>query len=617
MNTDEISLYGNDCPPALPDEEIRQLFIDGSKEAKEKILVHNLRFVRYLVKRLFSNVDYPFDDLVSIGNFGLIKAVDTYDLTLGGGYKFSAYAKVCIRNEILMFLRNLRKQSIETSLDAKVSEDSDGHTIFLLDRLKVNDDFVEAYVMNDVHRILRELVEELPDKEREIIKLRYGFYDKVYSQDEIEDILSISRSWVSKTEGRVIQKLRKKLEKEGICEHFTPRKKGRLRLLVAKNRTKPNVKLESNPPAFEETLNLELEKVDYDSSLKEEDKMIEFVPSHIEVQTYCGRADYFSGESFFRKNDYVRARRCFASAIEDIQFREKSLSKLVRIEMKEGNFDQARSLLNEYQYIDGGYLKINYGILENEENNFERSKAYYSECMEYPEFQNTALLSLAKLYMQTGDYEIARKMFETLQQDSDFFFRATTGLFSLAVLERDFFECERLLNLIDTSKLTANMKKYYRRLDVYTKYFLGKLKLSDCDSFDNDYMISRLFADSDDLLLSHTSRHQDLSKKMTVGCFLPDIDLKKLLMDARVRLEEMNGNHFTFFDMYRYRLDTPIGYKGETLTSDLCVTTILGTKDIITMYPISLSSEFDKEGASRSEKLKLKRLQGGRKNEEY
>jgi len=617
MNTDEISLYVNDCPPALPDEEIRQLFIDGSKEAKEKILVHNLRFVRYLVKRLFSNVDYPFDDLVSIGNFGLIKAVDTYDFTLGGGYKFATYATACIRNEILMFLRNLRKQSIETSLDAKVSEDSDGHTIFLLDRLKVNDDFVEVYVMNDVHRILRELVEELPDKEREIIKLRYGFYDKVYSQGEIGDILSISCSWVSKTEGRVIQKLRKKLEKEGICEHFTPRKKGRLRLLVAKNRTKTNVKLESNPPAFEETLNLELEKVDYDSSFKEEDKVIEFVPSYIEVQTYCGRDDYLSGESFFRKNDYVRARRCFASAIKDIQFREKSLAKLARIEMKEGKFDQARSLLNEYQDIGGGYLKINYGLLENAENNFERSKAYYSECMEYPEFQNKALLSLAKLYMQTGDYEIARKMFETLQQDSDFFFRATTDLFSLGVLERDFFECERLLNLIDTSKLTANMKKHYRRLDVYTKYFLGKLKLSDCDSFDNDYMISRLFADSDDLLLSHISRHQDLSKKMTVGCFLPDIDLKKLLMDARVRLEEMNGNHFTFFDMYRYRLDTPIGYKGEALTSDLCVTTILGTKDIITMYPISLSPEFDKEGASRSEKLKLKRLQGGIKNEEY
>ena len=88
MNTDEISLYGNDCPPSLSDEEVRQLFIDGSKEAKEKILVHNLRFVKYLVNRLFSNVDYPFDDLVSIGNFGLIKAVDTYDFTLGGGISF-------------------------------------------------------------------------------------------------------------------------------------------------------------------------------------------------------------------------------------------------------------------------------------------------------------------------------------------------------------------------------------------------------------------------------------------------------------------------------------------------------------------------------------------------
>lgn len=82
------------------------------------------------------------------------------------------------------------------------------------------------------------------------------------------------------------------------------------------------------------------------------------------------------------------------------------------------------------------------------------------------------------------------------------------------------------------------------------------------------------------------------------------------MTDARETIEDMNGNHFEFSDMYRFKLDTPIGYKGDLITSDLCVATIIGTKDIITMYPVSLSDEFDKEGLATSKELKLKRLQG-------
>lgn len=73
----------------------------------------------------------------------------------------------------------------------------------------------------------------------------------------------------------------------------------------------------------------------------------------------------------------------------------------------------------------------------------------------------------------------------------------------------------------------------------------------------------------------------------------------------------MNSNHFEVSDMYRFRLDTPIGFKGDDITSDLCVVTMIGTKDILTMYPVLLSDEFDKEGMSESKELLLKRKQGG------
>lgn len=118
--------------------------------------------------------------------------------------------------------------------------------------------------------------------------------------------------------------------------------------------------------------------------------------------------------------------------------------------------------------------------------------------------------------------------------------------------------------------------------------------------------------------MSHIKKHKNQSEKATNGCFFKYTDIRELLLDAREKIENMNGNHFEVLDMYRFKLDTPIGYKGELITSDLCVVTIIGTKDIITMYPVTLSDEFDKEGLSTSEKLKLKRLHGGKKmiNEE-
>lgn len=75
----------------------------------------------------------------------------------------------------------------------------------------------------------------------------------------------------------------------------------------------------------------------------------------------------------------------------------------------------------------------------------------------------------------------------------------------------------------------------------------------------------------------------------------------------------MNSNHFEVSDMYRFKLDTPIGFKGDEITSDSCVVTMIGTKDILTMYPVLLSDEFDKEGFSTSNELMLKRNYGGTK----
>lgn len=326
------------------------------------------------------------------------------------------------------------------------------------------------------------------------------------------------------------------------------------------------------------------------------------------------RQAFFNGEECWKNNDYINARYWFEISYHDDNFRIESLSKLIQIEIKEGKYAKAREILNNNKDINSPVLKQIYGLLENIENNFEQSKKYYSECMITPDMQYKSLLALAKLYVQTGDYDVASKMYQTLQLNPRFYTQSTIGLTCLSIFEKRFYDAQQYMLKIDESKLTPKLTQHYRILNAYIKYFLGQLKLSD-NIYDpvKDYMIYRLFDHSEQTLLSHIEQHKNQSEKATNGCFFKYTDIKRLLLDAREIIENMNGNHFEVSDMYRFKLDTPIGYKGELITSDLCVVTMIGTKDIITMYPVSLSDEFDKEGLSTSEQLKLKRLQGGKK----
>lgn len=321
---------------------------------------------------------------------------------------------------------------------------------------------------------------------------------------------------------------------------------------------------------------------------------------------------YFKGIEFWNNNDYRNARYYFEMAYKyNGELNDLSLSKLIQIDLREGKYAKVRNLLKNNQ-SDIIEFKQVYGLLENIENNFEKSKTYYSQCMIDPDMQNKSLLAIAKLYIQTGDNEVARKMLETLQLNRKFYIQSTIGLVCLNILEENYRDAYRYLKSINSDRLTTKLLQHYQILEMYLLRNLGKLKKSD-NNFDpiKDYMIYRLFDDSEDLLLKHISKHMNQRDKDTNGCFFKYTDLKKLLIDAREKIENMNSNHFEVSDMYRFRLDTPIGFKGEEETRDLCVVTMIGTKDILTMYPVLLSDEFDKEGMSESKELLLKRKQGG------
>ena len=183
--------------PLSPDEE-RETLIDmqeGDESAREKLIEHNMRLIVHIARK-YKVPGCTFDDLISIGAIGLIKAVRSYDLN--SGTSLSTYAARCIENEILMSLRHSRKQQNDVSLDEPLGMDSEGNTVSFSDLLGTPPDMVEEEVRRRVTlEHIQKALPTLPEREKMVLMLRYGLKDGiVHPQHEIADLLGISRSYV-------------------------------------------------------------------------------------------------------------------------------------------------------------------------------------------------------------------------------------------------------------------------------------------------------------------------------------------------------------------------------------------------------------------------------------
>ena len=143
----------------------------GDKQAREKLIEHNLRLVAHIVKKYYSS-SADSDDLISIGTIGLIKGVSTFDP--GKNVRLATYISRCIENEILMYFRSSKKLSCEVSLEEPIEPDSDGSALALKDVLSCNDDALERIELNDRIRLISGAMQVLEPREKEIISLRYG-----------------------------------------------------------------------------------------------------------------------------------------------------------------------------------------------------------------------------------------------------------------------------------------------------------------------------------------------------------------------------------------------------------------------------------------------------------
>ncbi|MFR3074861.1 MAG: RNA polymerase sporulation sigma factor SigK [Lachnospiraceae bacterium] len=184
----------------------------GDKEARNILVEHNLRLVAHIVKKYYTGTN-DYDDLLSVGVVGLIKAINTFDAAKTR--RLSSYASICIQNEILMMFRNNKKTQQEISLSESVDSDKDGNNLVLMDVIAVDDDIVERIDTKFKSEKLQQYInEELDEREKTVIELRYGLNGhKEKTQREIAAMLNISRSYISRIETKALKKLRQRYDK--------------------------------------------------------------------------------------------------------------------------------------------------------------------------------------------------------------------------------------------------------------------------------------------------------------------------------------------------------------------------------------------------------------------
>ncbi len=199
--------------PLSPEEEsyYLQKAKAGDIAARNILVEYNLRLVAHIVKK-YQTGNRSTEDLISIGTIGLIKAINTYDTDKGS--KLVTYASRCIENELLMRLRQERKEAREISLYEPIGTDREGNEISLMDVIRIDEENVLASIItSESLRSVGDIFEDVLDpREQQVIALRYGLYDdRVLTQKEISNRLHISRSYVSRIEKKALLKLRSAL----------------------------------------------------------------------------------------------------------------------------------------------------------------------------------------------------------------------------------------------------------------------------------------------------------------------------------------------------------------------------------------------------------------------
>jgi RNA polymerase sporulation-specific sigma factor len=200
----------------LSQEQVSQLYFQmklGDMDARNQLIESNTGLVGYIIKK-YLNHHYEADELFNIGCIGLIRAIDTYDISKG--VSLCSYAYICIENTIVAYLRYDKKNLKTISLDAYLGKDSEKRqSSTRLEHLIVpnSNESNDNYELQEIRKIIRALIKELEPKYQTLILMRFGFIDgQIYTQQEISEELGLSRPYVSKLEKKALCKLKKMIE---------------------------------------------------------------------------------------------------------------------------------------------------------------------------------------------------------------------------------------------------------------------------------------------------------------------------------------------------------------------------------------------------------------------
>ncbi len=202
--------YSINVFPEPLDKDTEELYIknmiSGDKDARAKLIEHNLRLVAHIVKK-YDNFKEDADDLISIGTIGLIKGIDSY--SPNKNVKLTTYVAKCSENEILMYFRSNKKNMNNVSLNDTIGLDKDGNEITFEDVVKEpTEDIMENVYLKDNINLLKKFINVLNEREKRIIVMRYGLLDtNELTQKQIAKKLHISRSYVSRIEKRALIKM--------------------------------------------------------------------------------------------------------------------------------------------------------------------------------------------------------------------------------------------------------------------------------------------------------------------------------------------------------------------------------------------------------------------------
>lgn len=221
MRYDDLFIR-EEIPKRLSKEEMMVLFNrmkQGDMKAREDFINNNIGLVINIVINNFMKVDYDKKELVAVGCEALVKAADTYDISKGN--EFSTYARSCIYNEIMTFLRKLKNDSSVLSFDDVAYLSNDGNDLKLEDvvpsKVDIERDYVEKEHSKLELKLLKQSMECLSERNREILMLYFGFYNnKRYTCEEIGRMMNMGKAGVSIAIKRSLRKLNDRIKWLGI-----------------------------------------------------------------------------------------------------------------------------------------------------------------------------------------------------------------------------------------------------------------------------------------------------------------------------------------------------------------------------------------------------------------